>query len=444
MDITWDSDQDYDEFPATTDDVRIEDIQLCGSNNQTPEEIDRLRQRIWKFRHLLIGKGNALPPAARGVVCDIDAGGVRPIVLKCRALRIQFRVKLAALIKGLLLTQLMVYLMPLINDVPEDLVSTLWHCSLDMASGFWVVKMTDWARLISDFVNPIWTFRYRFTWIPKMAGDLEHLDVFENLRIRVNPKDLSALTDLEFPGSLRAMQSFLGCLNYYSRFIEEHAIYASVLYELREIDYAAMRKGMNRSRIQLALASESPDPDMLTKDSASPRHSYPDPRSPDPELSEQNPNLVAQDPMHDCGKVSNPEKDILADLDPRWIHGYRSFKVLKEKIAKTPILALRFGSTSCVMFASRTLKFNELNYGIAEKEVLALLRILDLNYNTLVGRPIRVLTRYSTLASLLRSNALQGRLSQWVAQRSPWILEMVKCNKGEDEVLSTLAARIPP
>ncbi|OWY94537.1 LOW QUALITY PROTEIN: reverse transcriptase, partial [Phytophthora megakarya] len=100
LDLTWDSDQDYDEcvyyhegsdlyaedimkeaiytpkmsmmavlpeVPVATEDVRIEDIQLCRSDNQTPEEIERLRQKIWKFRHLLIGKGNALPPAARSV-----------------------------------------------------------------------------------------------------------------------------------------------------------------------------------------------------------------------------------------------------------------------------------------------------------------------------------------------------------------------------------------
>ncbi|OWZ04616.1 reverse transcriptase [Phytophthora megakarya] len=183
LDLTWDSDQDYDEcvyyhegsdlyaedvdgqlavlpeVPATTENVKIEDIQLCGSDNQTPEVIDRLRQRIWKFRHLLIGKGNALPPAARGVVCDIDVGGARPIALKCRKLRIQFREILAELIKSLLsakmithsrspwvspivviikkngvdirlcndyrlvnsLTQLMVYPMPLIKDLMEDL-----------------------------------------------------------------------------------------------------------------------------------------------------------------------------------------------------------------------------------------------------------------------------------------------------------------------------------
>ncbi|OWZ21402.1 reverse transcriptase [Phytophthora megakarya] len=116
-DLTWDSNQDYDEcvyyhegrylyaedvdgqmevlpeVPVTTENVKIEDIQLCGSDNQTPEEVDRLRQMIWKFRHLLIGKGNALPPAARGV---------KPIALKCRKLRIQFREKLEDLIKGLL------------------------------------------------------------------------------------------------------------------------------------------------------------------------------------------------------------------------------------------------------------------------------------------------------------------------------------------------------
>ncbi|OWZ11834.1 hypothetical protein PHMEG_00015088 [Phytophthora megakarya] len=100
------------QVPVTTEDVKIEDIQLCGSDNQTPEEIDRLRQRIWKFRHLLIAKGNALPPAARGVVCDIDVGGARPIALKCRKLRIH-------------LTQLMIHPMPLINDLLEDLEATL-------------------------------------------------------------------------------------------------------------------------------------------------------------------------------------------------------------------------------------------------------------------------------------------------------------------------------
>ncbi|OWZ03155.1 reverse transcriptase, partial [Phytophthora megakarya] len=300
--------------------------------------------------------------------------------------------------------------MPLINDLLEDLESTLWYCSLDMASGFWVVKMTDRARLISAFITPFRLFEwnrmpfglknapqiyrrmidnalYGFTRIPKIAGDPNVWMYLrpENLRIRANhrssggvqqmelaisvvksfwgmpkveylghkvshdgletnPIDLSALTDLEFPGSLRAMQSSLAA----------YAIYASVLYELRGIDYAAMEKCVNRGRIQLALASETQDPEM-----------------------------------------SDTKKDNVADLDPRWIHAHRSCKALMERIAITPILrhfdpdlqavvvvyasdwaisgALmqEHDQIYCpVMFTSRTLKSNELNYGIADKEVL--------------------------------------------------------------------------
>ncbi|KAG2761765.1 hypothetical protein PC129_g8188 [Phytophthora cactorum] len=93
---------------------------------------------------------------------------------------------------------------------------------------------------------------------------------------------------------------------------------------------------------------------------------------------------------------------------------------------------------------SRTQKPNEINYGVVEKEILALLRVLDLNYNLLVGRPIRILTQHSTLAWLFKSTGLQGRLGQWAAFLSPWTLEIVKCSKGEDEILGILAASITP
>ncbi|OWY90636.1 reverse transcriptase, partial [Phytophthora megakarya] len=119
LDLTWDSDQDYDEcvYYHEGSDIYAEDVddqmavlpEVPVTTEDTPEEIERLRQKIWKFRHLLIGKGNALPPAARGVVCDIDVGGARPIALKCRKLRIQFREKLADLSKGLLSAKMINY-----------------------------------------------------------------------------------------------------------------------------------------------------------------------------------------------------------------------------------------------------------------------------------------------------------------------------------------------
>ncbi|POM65693.1 Reverse transcriptase [Phytophthora palmivora] len=181
------------EINPTTDEVRIVDIQVGDPGIQTTAEIERLRQRIWKYRHLLIGKGNALPPAARGVVCDIDVGDAKPIAQRVRKIAPRFRENL---------TQLMVYPMPLINDLLEDLDKVLWYCSLDMASGFWVVTMTDRARAISVFITPFGLFEwnrmpfglknasqiyqrlidnalYGFTRIPPPGSDPRSTDVFE-------------------------------------------------------------------------------------------------------------------------------------------------------------------------------------------------------------------------------------------------------------------------
>ncbi|KAE9299541.1 hypothetical protein PR003_g22966 [Phytophthora rubi] len=546
------------EVTQSTEDVTIEDIQVGDPTVNSAEEIDRLRRLIWRRRHLLIGKGNALPPAARGIACDVDVGGAKPIAQRVRKVAPQFRDNLSDLIKGLLgariitmstspwaspivviikkngvdirlcidyrlvnsLTRLMIYPMPLINDLLEDLDKVLWYCSLDMASGFWVVTMTARARALSLFGLFEWNRMpfglknapqiyqwmldnalYGFTRISRLEGDRvpeqpdpetspglipiepkgdgkksvlgrrsyiddilitaeswDHLcdrvegllDIRDewNLSVSVvksfwgkgqveylghsvsshgleaNPNDLSALTNLPFSGSLRAMQSFLGSLNYYSKFIEVYAIYAAVLYELREVDFAAMSKPEDRSRVQ-DLAAAAGD------------------------------NLEgARDP---------------ADAGLRWIRAHKSFVKLKEKVASTPILhhfrpelqpvvvvyANEWAISAAlmqehdavfhpVMFASRTLKSNELNYGIVEKEVLALLRVLDLGHNLLMGREIKVLARYSTLAWLFRPSGLQGRLGQWAALLSPWTLEIVKCTKGEDEILGAIAATITP
>ncbi|OWY95975.1 reverse transcriptase, partial [Phytophthora megakarya] len=126
-------------------------------------------------------------------LCDIDVGGARPIALKCRKLQIQFREKLAELIMGLLSAKMInhsrsPWASPIVVIIKKNVV--------------FGVKMTDRARLISAFNTPFglseWNrmpfglknapqiyqrmidnAMYGFTRIPKMAGDLERLDVFE-------------------------------------------------------------------------------------------------------------------------------------------------------------------------------------------------------------------------------------------------------------------------
>ncbi|GMF33050.1 unnamed protein product [Phytophthora fragariaefolia] len=79
------------EVTSTTEEVTIDDIQVGDPDINTLEEIERLRRRIRRRRHLLIGKGNALSPAARGVVCDIDVGNAKPIAQRVRKVAPQFR-----------------------------------------------------------------------------------------------------------------------------------------------------------------------------------------------------------------------------------------------------------------------------------------------------------------------------------------------------------------
>ena len=161
--------------------------------------------------------------------------------------------------------------------------------------------------------------------------------------MEAHPKDLQALVDLPLPTTLKAMQSLLGSLNYYSRFIEDYAIFASILYELREVDFHAWRSKL--------------------KDN-------------------DHPTTTDED-------------------DEKWSRVQVHFAMLKNKIATAPILrhfdplkeaiiivyASEWAISASLVqdhegilmpmtFTSRTLKAKELNYSTVEKEVLALLRIL--------------------------------------------------------------------
>ncbi|GMG15678.1 unnamed protein product [Phytophthora fragariaefolia] len=90
------------EVTSATEEVKIEDIQVGNPNDNTQEQVDRLKHIIWRRRHLLIGKGNDLPPDAKGAICDIDVGNAKPVAQRVRKVAPQFHEKLFQLIKWLL------------------------------------------------------------------------------------------------------------------------------------------------------------------------------------------------------------------------------------------------------------------------------------------------------------------------------------------------------
>ena len=66
------------------------------------------------------------------------------------------------------LARWMVYPMPLINELMQDMDRALWYCSLDMANGFWGVEITDRAKMISAF--SFFTLSGLFQWLQRLFG----------------------------------------------------------------------------------------------------------------------------------------------------------------------------------------------------------------------------------------------------------------------------------
>ncbi|OWZ18623.1 hypothetical protein PHMEG_0007257 [Phytophthora megakarya] len=55
----------------------------------------------------------------------------------------------------------MEYAMPLVDDLLTDMKAYLLFCSLDAASGFWAVMMTERTRKLSAFVCALRHFEWR-------------------------------------------------------------------------------------------------------------------------------------------------------------------------------------------------------------------------------------------------------------------------------------------
>ncbi|GMF60290.1 unnamed protein product [Phytophthora fragariaefolia] len=169
---------------------------VCSAH--TPGQREKLVKALKAQEGIMIASGNALPPPAYGAICDIDVQGHKPIKQRARRVPLKHLKKLYELLTGLLkagliafsnspwaspivivlkkngvdirlcidykmvnaITVLMEYAMPLVDDLLTELESYLWFRSLDAASGFWAVMMTQRAREISAFVCALGHFEW--------------------------------------------------------------------------------------------------------------------------------------------------------------------------------------------------------------------------------------------------------------------------------------------
>ncbi|OWZ14262.1 LOW QUALITY PROTEIN: hypothetical protein PHMEG_00012286 [Phytophthora megakarya] len=148
---------------------------LSGDKQQNLVDVLKRHEKI------MIASGNALPPPAYRVVCDIDVQGQAPIKQRARRTPLRVLEKLAwASSIGIVLkkngddirlcidykrvnavTTIMEYAMPVVDALLTDMEAYLWFCSLDAASGFWAVLMTERVQNVFAFVCTLGHFEWQ-------------------------------------------------------------------------------------------------------------------------------------------------------------------------------------------------------------------------------------------------------------------------------------------
>jgi hypothetical protein len=176
----------------------IETADVGDPELSIPDEIQKLRSILKYHRSIFLGDGNAAPAPARGVIRDLDVVDAKPMAQRPRSIAPHVAIKVFELLKKLLETKLIEpsespwaspivivlkknridirmcvdyrivngfirlsnYPLPLIDDLLIGFERAMWFMSLDMASGFWAVRMSDRAKLISAFVCPFGHFQW--------------------------------------------------------------------------------------------------------------------------------------------------------------------------------------------------------------------------------------------------------------------------------------------
>ncbi|OWZ13588.1 LOW QUALITY PROTEIN: reverse transcriptase [Phytophthora megakarya] len=193
--------------------------------------------------------------------------------------------------------------------------------------------------------------------------------------ITATPKIANSFQDLPFPSTMKGVQSFLGSLNYYNKFIEDLPVVAAVLYELDE------------DRIRTG---------------------------------------------HDLDKAKE------------------AFEILKRKITST-LLVRHLACTKPFVIipnatpwaAWRALNESELRYHIAEKEVLAILQVLE-QFRPLIYDTNHNLYPVFDPEVAIEVKSADGRHLKWGLELSKWALELRRVQRDEDGLTAILGAGITP
>ncbi|GMF47846.1 unnamed protein product [Phytophthora fragariaefolia] len=161
--------------------------------------------------------------------------------------------------------------------------------------------------------------------------------------LRADAKKLTAITDLSFLKTKKGVPAFLGALIYYSRFIQDFAVYGAAVYQVPEEDFGPGGDMATAKRSFTALHTKVADVPIL--------------------------------------KHFDRAKEVLVMM---FANDWALTNTLMQEHDRV---------MHPIRFCDRVLKDNEVNYHPAEKEVLALLLLLKTCYTQLAGRTINAYTK---------------------------------------------------
>ena len=208
--------------------------------------------------------------------------------------------------------------------------------------------------------------------------------IISHLGLHAKPKDIQSFIDLPFPTSLQAMQSFLGCLNFFSRFIDNFSIAAGCLYELND---AQLKSGRNLDKARQAFTH----------------------------LKEQYVNM----PILKHANRSEPFHIVL----------YTTPWAISATICQ-----MHDDLLHPVRFCSRILKQSELRHESWAKEILALLRVLRIGYYELSGAELVVYTQFQVLKWATEFKKTRKDHIQWSVLLAPWNIKFVTIDSLDDKL----------
>ncbi|GFW29443.1 hypothetical protein TNCV_743851 [Trichonephila clavipes] len=299
--------------------------------------------------------------------------------------------------------------LPRIDSLLDKLNSAKFFSTLDLASGYWHIPLHDKDKEKLAFVT---TEEEHYAHLRKIFQICEEENiklkfskcVFAKTKINflgyeikegcITPdnQNIETIKKLQPPKNVKQLQSFLGSVNVYNKFIDSYAKIREPLNKLLKKDKQWEWTAECQTAFELLKNK------LITK----------------PVLQLYDPKL----PLH-----------VFCDV---------SLKAIGA-ILKQPDNS---GTLHPVSFHSRTLREYEKNYCITELECLVIIDALDKFYYYLHGKKFIIHTDHAALVWLKNVKNLRGRLFRWSLKLSMFDYE-VKYLKGTNNVEADMLSRHP-